>query len=109
MVDMTVDDSSVGPKSDEHKHSRCGELTRGAGLHVGEAQAAHEALPIAVDCRDLRVPDRLDLWILEHPMLEDLGGTELVTPMDQVHLAGVPRQKIRFFSRGVATADDRYD
>src|SRR5205807_1823269 len=74
-------------------------------LHVADA------LDVLVpdDLLDLRVQDELDLGIGPGPLLEDGLGSELVTPVDDVHLRGVARQELPLLERGVATSDHRQD
>src|SRR3954464_5693861 len=69
----------------------------------------HPLLFIAFHLLDYGVPDHFDLRILEHVLLKDLRGAELVPAMYEVNLARVARQEVGFFDCGVAAADDRHD
>ena len=55
------------------------------------------------------IPDHFDLGIGEEPLLQNLGGAELISPVDDVHLPGIAGEVLRLLHRGVAPADDRYD
>ena len=55
-----------------------------------------------------RVPDHLDLGILEQALLHDALGAEAVAPVHEGHLAGEVGQKQRFLDGGVAAADDNH-
>ncbi len=50
---------------------------------------------------------RLDLRVLQRALLHDLARTQLVAPVDDVHLAAVLGQEARLLHRRVAAADDR--
>ncbi len=51
------------------------------------------------------VPDHLDLWILEQPVLQDVLGAELVAAVHQRDLGGEIGEEQRFLDGGVAAAD----
>ena len=55
-----------------------------------------------------RVPDHLDLRVLEQAILQDLLGAEMVAPVHDRHLAGEVGQEQRFLDRGVAAADHEH-
>ena len=58
------------------------------------------------ELEDPLVPDHFDLGIREQALLQDLRRTELVAPVDDVDLFGVPGQVVGLLDRRVAPADD---
>src|SRR6266550_2919836 len=65
-----------------------------------------DALHVPDNLRHHGVTDDLDLGIREGALLEELGGSEIVAPVHQVHLARVAREVVGFFDGGIATTHD---
>ena len=55
-----------------------------------------------------RIPDHLDLRVLEQPVLQDLLGAQAVAPVHQRDLGGEIGQEQRFLDRGIAAADHQH-
>ena len=51
------------------------------------------------------IPDRLDLRILEDATLENLRRTQLIAAVDEIHLVGIAREKIRFLGGRITATD----
>src|SRR6266566_4455007 len=62
---------------------------------------------VADDLEHPLVPHHFDLGVRERPLLENLGGTQLVAAVHDVHLARVAREVIGLFDRGIAATHDR--
>src|SRR5208337_5145321 len=48
---------------------------------------------------------KLDFLVCAGAINHDLGGTKFVSPVNQVNLAGIAREKIRLFHGGIPAAD----
>src|SRR5213075_994245 len=89
---------------DEHEYATDVECGAGAAL------VEHDALDAAFvtdDLRHGRVANDFDLRVRERPFLHDLGRPEVLSTMDQRHLARIAREIVGLFDRGIATAHDR--
>ncbi len=71
---------------------------------VDDADTGHEL--VAVDVRDLLVPEELDLRVIEGTLLHRLGGAQRVLAVDDVDLVREAREEGRLFHRRVAAAND---
>ena len=60
---------------------------------------------VAQDLGHHRIPDEFQFRMTERPILEDRVGTERITAMDNVDVAGKARQEKGLFNRTVAAAD----
>src|SRR5688572_26019253 len=76
-------------------------------FRIPQHNVVHEPLLISLDSLHNLVPEHLDLWILEKPLLKNFRRPQLVPPVNQVNLLSVPRQKIRFLDSGVPSPDHR--
>ena len=72
-----------------------------------QEQADSRDLLVAVDVRDLFVPEELDLGVGERAVLQRGGGAQLVAAVHQVDLVGETGEEGGLFEGGVAAADDR--
>ncbi len=83
-----------------------GRLRDLAGLDVLHGHA-RDRLGIlgAGDFLQHRIPDHLDLGVLEQPLLHDALGPEAVAPMHDGDLAGEVGEEQRLLDRGVAAAE----
>ena len=72
VLDVTIDDSRVGAKADENEHPGRGEIAGRIGVDIAQLDVAHQALVVAVDRVDDRVPDDLHLRVGEQTLLQDL-------------------------------------
>src|SRR5262245_45948403 len=52
------------------------------------------------------IPDRLDLFVVKDTLLQDLAGSQRITPMDQSHMRGTFGKEDRLLCRAFATTDD---
>ncbi len=109
MVEVPGNHPRVRAEPDEDEQTRRLEERPLLRHEIVQVEAGHPFLRIALDLLRDRVPDYFDLRILEHVLLQNLGGPELVAPVNQVHLARVPRQEIGLLDRGIAPSDDRHD
>ena len=109
MIEMPCDHARVGPETHENEQARRGKQCSLLSHEIVQAQPGHPLLRIALDLLRDCVPDHLDLWIVEDVPLQNLGCAEFVSTMDQIDLARVSREKIRFFACGIAAADHRHD
>ncbi len=62
--------------------------------------------PVTLDVDDGGVPEELDLRVRKRAVLHDLGGAQLLAPVDERHLVGEAGEEVGFLERGVAAADD---
>src|SRR3954454_4346657 len=90
---------------DGHEHARDVELTQLAGLDVLDGGAGHLVVPVHLDRH--RVPDELDLVVLERPLLHDLEGPQREAQVDQVQLVGELGEEVGLFERRVPAAPYR--
>src|SRR5690606_3825297 len=73
-------------------------------------RADASGLPLGtVDPLDDRVPDELDLGLVERALLQQRLRTQLVATVDDVDLRGETRGEQRLVDRGIATTNDRDD
>src|SRR5207249_6897532 len=52
------------------------------------------------------IPDRLDLWMSQNAIGHYWGGSQFVTPMNEVNLAGEFAEKSTLFGSRIAPADN---
>ena len=55
---------------------------------------------------DRAIPKDFDLWMFERPLGHDLGGAELIPPMDEEDAAPIFRQEDRLFDGAISPSDD---
>src|SRR6185436_696817 len=91
---------------DEDEEPGCRKVARLVSQDVAQLEISNEALLVAFDFVDDRVPDHIDFRVREQPLLKDFRRAQLVTTMNEVHLFGIAGQKIRFLGRRVTAADD---
>src|ERR1700693_1476168 len=103
---MTGDDAGVWTEPNEDEQSGRVEQSPLLANEVVKPQSRHSGLGIPFDLLCDGVPDHLDLRIVEDVLLQNLGSAEFVAPVDQVHFARVPREKIRLFDRGISASDN---
>src|SRR5436190_1619590 len=104
---MPGDYSGVRAEADEDEQAICFEKPAILRHQVVEMKSRHSVFSIPFHLLGDRIPDHFDLRIAEDVLLQNLGRAKLVSPMDEINLASVPRQKIRFFARGVAATNHR--
>jgi hypothetical protein len=75
-----------------------------AGLHIAQLDTLHNAVPL--DLFDDGVPDEVDLFIGEGPLLQRRPGAQFVAAVDDGHLVGELGQEDALFHGAVAAADD---
>ncbi|TKS60846.1 MAG: hypothetical protein EWM73_03046 [Nitrospira sp.] len=105
-VDLPLEDGRIGLVPDGDEEPVNGRLPLDARLEVLEPHRRHLALGGVQDVLDRRVPDELDLGVLQRTLLHDLGGAERIAAMDHLHLAAEAREVERLLHGGVAAADD---
>src|SRR5258708_6903705 len=60
----------------------------------------------AADLRELRVPEKFDLLVVEAAILHDLRGAQCVAAVYDLHLGREARQEVRLLERRVASDHD---
>jgi hypothetical protein len=101
-VDLTLHEVGVGVVPDGHEQT----VDLEARLPAGDRVAQREPLDpvLAEHLLDHRVPHHVDLVVGEQPLLHDLRGAQLVSPVDERDLRGELREEHGLFERGVTTA-----
>src|SRR5918999_1774527 len=92
---MLLDESGIGAEADEHEgtgRGKCGCVTGNSVRQVHGMQAYRCALELT----DSLVPEHLDLGVGEEPLLKDLRGPELVSPVDDIPLLRITGQVVGF-------------
>src|SRR2546423_15687702 len=104
---MPSDYSGVRPEADEDEQAICFEKPALLRHQVVEMKSRHSVFSIPFHLLGDRIPDHFDLRIIEDVLLQNFGRAKLVSPMAEISLAGVPRQKIRFFARCASATQHR--
>src|SRR6266852_6160177 len=109
VVEVSGDNTGIRPEP--YKNEQAGRFEERPLLRheIVKAESRHPVPRISLDFFRDRVPDHLDLRIVEYVLLENLRCAKLVAAMDQINLARVPRQKISLLTGGVSTTNDGHD
>ncbi len=106
-LDPALKRPGVGRVADgEEKAGHVAHHARLPGLVVDHLNPLDRAFAEHVD--DLRIPDELDLVVLEGPPLHNLRGAQLLPPVEDVHLFGKLGEEGRLLHGAVAAADHRH-
>src|SRR5215218_4762783 len=105
---MLLYQPGIGPKPDEDEGSGSAERRQLSGDRVLQLHRLQTGR-CALELQDPFVPDHFDLRVGEQPLLQNLRGPELVSPVDDVDLLGVPSQVIGLLDRGVSAPDNGQD
>ena len=91
---------------DRHEEPGAGNLALCARLHILDPDARDPQRSLGPqDLGHRRIPDHLDLRVLEQPILHDLLGPETVPPVDHRHLRREIGQEQRLFHRRIPAPD----
>src|SRR6185369_14029749 len=105
-LDLAGDEFGRRRMADGDEHAVGGDLLDCAGLDVLQRDAADlERAFVAEHVVQRRIPDHVDLGMLEQAVLENLLGAERIAPVHHGDLGGEVRQKQRLLDRGVAATD----
>ncbi|VXB98138.1 hypothetical protein CITRIK5_70408 [Citricoccus sp. K5] len=101
-LDLVLDEIGPGIRSDGHEQA--GDVQGGllAGLQVAQVQGLE--LLLAVEARDLGVPDELDLLVGQGPIGHGLRGTQVITAVDHRDLGRELGEEQGLLHGGVAPA-----
>src|SRR5205085_11873843 len=74
--------------------------------HVSQVDGAHFAVFVGNVADDDRIPDRLDLFVLEHSASHDFGRAQRVAAVNQIYFGSEAGEEERFLGRRVPPAND---
>src|SRR4051812_47869863 len=103
---VAIDNACVRPESDEDEQCRRRKATAFVRDDVAKIQLMHQTLRVPFYRVNNRVPDDLDLGILEQTVLQNFRCTKLGSAMNEIDFFRIPSEKVRFFDGGVTTARD---
>src|SRR6185295_14288176 len=102
-VQLAAEEMSVGTVPDRDKDACTRHLRDLAGHEILDSHACHPVIPKNIF--DGGVPDERDLLVLHGTVLHDVGGPQLIAPVDDRDLGRELGQEGRFLHCTVAPAD----
>src|SRR5688572_5312068 len=91
--------------TDGDKHAGAWKLALLACLQIAQPHAIHAILLRSENLLHGRVPDKLDLLIMERLVLHDLRSAQLVAPVNDINFRRVAREESSFLHRRVPATD----
>src|ERR1700730_9495788 len=105
-LQLALENGGVGIVPDGHEYSFEGNFRTFFSFRIAHAHAGNVTVR-SVNFLNNRRDDKFDLRVGSNAINHDFRGTKFFAPVDEVDLAGVARQKIGLFHRGIAPADNR--
>src|SRR5688572_4814497 len=107
VIQLQLADEQLGARVVADGHEQAGHRQRlgRPGVRVGELDRRDGA--VAVDLGDLLAQRPADLLVVLRALLHDLGGAQLLPPVDDGHALGEAGEEGRLLHRRVTAADDR--
>src|SRR5271155_355724 len=102
---LAFEDGRVGVVADGDEYAVDGDFADLLGLKVAQAGAFDVAIG-GKNLLDGERRDEFDFLVGPGAINHDFGGAEFVAAVDEVGLASVASQKVGFFHRGIAAAND---
>jgi hypothetical protein len=99
-LELALEQGAVGLVPDGHEEAGHAEL--GFLARDGVTQVDAPYLGVALNAADHGIPAEVDLGVFEGALLHDLGGPQLVAPVDDRDLGGEAGQKEGLFEGGIA-------
>jgi len=104
-IDLAGEHFGVRFVADSEKEPANGQRRLAAGCGVAQAEAGDFLLLDTEDLFDGGVGHEGDSGVADGALQHDLGGAELLAPMQQRYLGGEAGEEERFFHGGIASAD----